>query len=174
VRSSSLLDEPRSASSTRSKHAKFYCDFNQAGANVIAQVEQNIVRMSETDPRPAIWFLSKRAPETYGNSTPDEREALQKQVVIEFLDFIRNHVQAGTYQEILRALSDYGDTELDAKALPCPGWCSHNGNLRTHCAATPQTQEVRRSSGKRERSRTETRHPSCTPSGCIGRSSCGT
>jgi transposase-like protein len=105
----------------RTKHARFFRAFNAADADVISQVEQNVVRMSETDPRPAIWFLSKRAPDIYGNSTPDEREAIKRDAARELLDFVERRVSAAAFDELCRALANYGDTELDAKALPCPG-----------------------------------------------------
>jgi exoribonuclease R len=105
----------------RTKHAKFFREFNQADAEVVGRVEQHIVAQSEMDPRAAIWFLSKRAPLIYGNTDAAERAQLQRQVVSEFLEFVESHVSASTFQEVLRVLASYGDAELDAKTLPCPG-----------------------------------------------------
>ena len=53
-------------------------------------------------------------------SLVSQREALQQQVVSEFIDFIESHVSAGAYREVLHALANYGDEELDPTALPVP------------------------------------------------------
>jgi hypothetical protein len=65
-------------------------------------------------------LLTKKLPNQYGDLAAAAREALQPQVVSEFIDFIESHVSAGAFQEVIHALASYGDEELDAKVLPVP------------------------------------------------------
>jgi len=48
-------------------------------------------------------------------------EAIQKQVVAEFFNFIQSHISQAAFNEVCEALASYGDEELDDRALPCPG-----------------------------------------------------
>lgn len=101
----------------RTKHAKFYRNFMKADAEVVGKVEQSLVAMTEIDVRAATWFLSKRAPQQYGNKDPDEREQLKKQVVEELFDFLQRRMRPEVFHETCALLSEFGDTEL---ALPVP------------------------------------------------------
>ena len=65
-------------------------------------------------------MLTKKLPNQYGDLAAAAREALQQQVVSEFIDFIESHVSPGAFQEVLHALANFGDEELDEKALPVP------------------------------------------------------
>ncbi len=86
----------------------------------MGQLETNIWQQSQDDWRAAAWLLSKKGPRRYGKE-PDEREALQKQIVREFFDFIQSHISQAAFNEVCEALGNYGDEELDEAALPCPG-----------------------------------------------------
>jgi hypothetical protein len=101
-------------------HSRFARDFRKAESDALGQVEMNVWQQSQEDWRAGAWLLSKKDPQRYGKE-PDERAALQQQVVSEFIDFIESHVSRATFDEVLNALAGYGDTELDPKALPCPG-----------------------------------------------------
>jgi transposase-like protein len=108
------------AAGKNTAYARFVRDFNKAESDALGQLESNMWQQSQDDWRAAAWLLSKKDPRRYGKDS-DEREALQQQVVSEFIDFIQRHVSPGAFQEVLHALSDYGDEELDDRALPCPG-----------------------------------------------------
>ena len=105
----------------RTNHAKFYRDLNQAGAEVVSRVEQNVVSMSATDPRAAIWFLSKRKPDVYSNRDDAEREAMKKQMAEELFYFAKRYLSPAAFDELASALARFGDEQLDPQALPAPG-----------------------------------------------------
>lgn len=107
--------------SRRTRFAAFYREFNQADAEIIGRVEQYIVEASVGDWRAGAWWLQKRAPTTYGETKPTERLEMQKAMVTELFDFLKGHLSPGAFEEVCAALANWGDEELDAKALPCPG-----------------------------------------------------
>jgi transposase-like protein len=101
-------------------HSRFLRDFRKAESDALGQVEMNVWAQSQEDWRAGAWLLSKKDPRRYGKE-PDEREALQQQVVSEFLDFVQRHVSSGAFNEVCTALAEYGNEEIDDRALPCPG-----------------------------------------------------
>jgi hypothetical protein len=105
----------------RTRHAAFYRDFSKAEAEVIGRVEQHIVEASAGDWRAGAWWLQKRAPTSYGDTDPAERIEMQKAMVTELFDFLKDHLSPATFEEVCTALGTWGDEGLDAKALPCPG-----------------------------------------------------
>jgi hypothetical protein len=42
-------------------------------------------------------------------------------MVAELFDFLKPRMSADAFEEVLTALATWGDEEVDAKALPCPG-----------------------------------------------------
>jgi hypothetical protein len=80
----------------------------------------NIWQQSQEDWRAGAWLLSKKDSRRYGKE-PDEREALQKAIVSELFDFLQKHVSGGAFNEVCTALAEYGNEEIDERALPCPG-----------------------------------------------------
>lgn len=102
-------------------HAAFFEALPRAQADVIGQVEQNIVASTAVNWRAAGWWLARRVPAEYADPKDEaEREAMKKQMAEELLGFMRHLVSGGAYRELLVALSKWGDLEIDAKALPCP------------------------------------------------------
>jgi hypothetical protein len=108
------------AAGRNTAHARFVQDLHRAESDALGQVETNVWQQSQEDWRAAAWLLSRKDPRRYGKD-PDEREALQQQIVREFFDFIQNRISGDAFQEVLHALSEYGDEEIDERALPCPG-----------------------------------------------------
>jgi len=109
------------AAGRNTAYSRFVQDFRKAESDALGQLESNMWQQSQEDWRCGAWLLTKKLPSQYGDLAAVERVALQQQVVSEFIDFIESHVSAGAFQEVLHALSDYGDEELDERSLPCPG-----------------------------------------------------
>jgi transposase-like protein len=112
--------EADQAAGKNTAYSRFVQDFNKAESDALGQLESNMWQQSQEDWRAGAWLLSKKDPQRYGKE-PDEREALQQQVVREFLDFIQRHISGDAFQEVLHALAEYGSEEIDDRALPCPG-----------------------------------------------------
>ena len=84
--------------------------------------------------RAAAWLLSKKDPLRYGREG-DDRGVIRRQMVVELIDFLQRRISAGAFEETMNALAAYGDAELDASALPCPGLASDNDYLRAPAAS---------------------------------------
>ena len=112
--------EADSAAGKNAAYTRFVRDFRKAESDPLGQLESNIWKQSQEDWRAGAWLLSKKDPLRYGKE-PDEREASQRQMVKEFFVFIESHVSRAAFRELCKALVAYGDAELDATALPCPG-----------------------------------------------------
>jgi transposase-like protein len=101
-------------------HAQFVQSFRKAESDALGQLESNMWQQAQEDWKCSAWLLAKKLPNQYGDLTAAAREALQQQVVTEFVSFIESHVSPGAFQEVLHALADHGDDELDPTALPVP------------------------------------------------------
>jgi hypothetical protein len=108
------------AAGRNTAHARFVHDVHKAESDALGQIESNVWQQSQDDWRAGAWLLSKKDPQRYGKE-PDERGALQQQVVREFLEFVERHVSRGAFDEVLTALVEHGNEEIDDRALPCPG-----------------------------------------------------
>jgi len=108
------------AAGRNTAHARFVQDFRKAESDALGQLESNMWQQAQEDWRCGAWLLTKKLPNQYGDLAAAAREALQQQVVSEFIDFIESHVSPGAFQEVLHALANFGDEELDEKALPVP------------------------------------------------------
>ena len=108
------------AAGKNTAHARFVQDLHKAESDALGQLESNMWQQSQEDWRAGAWLLSKKDPQRYGKE-PDEREALQQQVVRELFDFLQKHVSGGAFNEVCTALAEYGNEEIDDRALPCPG-----------------------------------------------------
>jgi hypothetical protein len=108
------------AAGRNTAHASFVQSFRKAESDALGQLETNLWQQSQEDWRAGAWLLARKLPNQYGDVTPAAREALQQQVVSEFVSFIQSHVSPNAFQEVLHALADYGNEELDERALPVP------------------------------------------------------
>jgi hypothetical protein len=112
--------EADQAAGKNTAYSRFVQDFNKAESDALGQLESNLWQQAQEDWRAGAWLLTKKLPNQYGDLAAAAREALQQQVVSEFVSFVQSHVSPGAFQEVLHALANYGDEELDPTALPVP------------------------------------------------------
>jgi hypothetical protein len=113
--------EADDASGKNTVYSRFVQDFRKAESDALGQLESNMWQQSQEDWRCGAWLLTKKLPSQYGDLAAVERVALQQQVVRELFDFLQRHVGNDVFNEICAALVEFGNEELDERALPCPG-----------------------------------------------------
>jgi hypothetical protein len=104
----------------RTAYAAFADAYAGAEAESVAQLEVSIHEQAQTDWRANAWLLSRRRPQEYAEKV-EVVDSLRKQVVDEMFGFLRFRASPATFNEVCELLSQWGDAELDAKVLPCPG-----------------------------------------------------
>jgi hypothetical protein len=109
------------ATGRNTAHARFVQDLHKAESDALGQIESNMWQQSQEDWRCGAWLLTKKLPSQYGDLAAAERLAIQQQVVRELFDFLQKHVSGGAFNEVCTALVEYGNEEIDDRALPCPG-----------------------------------------------------
>ena len=109
------------AAGKNTAHARFVQDLHKAESDALGQLESNMWQQSQEDWRCGAWLLTKKLPSQYGDLAAAERVAIQQQVVREFLEFVQRHISRGAFDEVLTALVEHGNEEIDDRALPCPG-----------------------------------------------------
>ena len=85
-------------------------------AQVLGQIESNVMQASAEDWRAGAWILSKKLPGQYGGLEKVAKQAM----AAELLDFAQKRCTPEIYQGLLDALMHYGDEDIDPGALPAP------------------------------------------------------
>ncbi|MBW1907769.1 MAG: helix-turn-helix domain-containing protein [Deltaproteobacteria bacterium] len=100
----------------RTAHARFLKAFRETEAQVLGQIESNVMQASAEDWRAGAWILSKKLPGQYGGLEKVAKQAM----AAELLDFAQKRCTPEIYQGLLDALMHYGDEDIDPGALPAP------------------------------------------------------
>jgi len=96
------------------EHARFTKAFREAEAQIMGQVEANVVQASSGDWRAGAWVLSHRRPDRYGK---DGTAEIANQLATKLLDLVHARCSKEAYQEVL-------ETPQSRKSFGCcrRGW----------------------------------------------------
>ena len=86
------------------ERARFVREVRQAEANVVAGIEQSLMRVaaSGTEWRASSWVLARKMPLEYGETRVTE--ALQQKAISELMEYVERRARPEFYRELLELL----------------------------------------------------------------------
>jgi hypothetical protein len=97
------------------EQARFVREVRQAEANVVAGIEQSLMRVaaSGSEWRASSWVLARKMPLEYGET--QVTEALKQQAISELMEYVERRARPEFYRELLELLVDGADEDNEPR-----------------------------------------------------------